>query len=201
MEGTIDIKKLSLEELAGVVGIYPWYAGARRELCERLGKRGGTDPLSFAEVSMYVTDRRILASVLRKCRGEKRLDASDRDLGKILDVRTTAPAAAEPKRKDAPARPGGDFFSADEYAGVSSPADEIFNHLAVAKAPEKDGGDIAEDAGFYTETLAQIYAEQGYYEQAQVIYSKLLLAYPEKSAYFVALIDQMAAIQEENIKR
>ena len=46
------------------------------------------------------------------------------------------------------------------------------------------------DAEFdlYTETLAQIYLEQGYPEQAKSIYSKLLLANPEKNAYFAALI-------------
>ncbi len=43
----------------------------------------------------------------------------------------------------------------------------------------------------YTETLAQIYLEQGYPEQARNIYSKLLLANPEKNAYFAALIQKI----------
>ena len=38
--------------------------------------------------------------------------------------------------------------------------------------------------------LAQIYAEQGYYDQAKRIYSRLLLKNPEKNAYFAALIEK-----------
>ena len=44
---------------------------------------------------------------------------------------------------------------------------------------------------FCTETLAQIYAEQGYNEQAKQIYSKLSLRYPEKSVYFASLIEKL----------
>jgi hypothetical protein len=50
------------------------------------------------------------------------------------------------------------------------------------------------EISFYTETLAQIYAEQGYYDQSKEIYSKLILAYPEKSAYFAALIQELDKI-------
>ncbi|MCQ2142691.1 MAG: hypothetical protein MJY56_01340 [Bacteroidales bacterium] len=201
MEGTIDIRKLSLEELAGVVGIYPWYAGARRELCRRLGRTDGTDPLNFSEVSMYVTDRKVLAALLRECRGNGRAKVEDKEISRILETRSEAPAKPVLKQTETRPRPGGDFFSADEYEKVSSPTDEVFTHLAISKTPEKTAAGSAEDLGFYTETLAQIYADQGYYEHAQVIYSKLILAYPEKSAYFAALIDRMSGLQEENIKR
>ena len=37
----IDIKKLTLDELAGVVNLYPWFGGARKELCERMSRMGG----------------------------------------------------------------------------------------------------------------------------------------------------------------
>ena len=47
------------------------------------------------------------------------------------------------------------------------------------------------DDDFCTETLAQIYAEQGYYDQAKRIYSRLLLKNPEKNAYFAALIEKI----------
>lgn len=44
---------------------------------------------------------------------------------------------------------------------------------------------------FYTETLARIYAEQGYYDEAIKVYAKLILLYPEKSAYFATLVDEI----------
>ena len=44
---------------------------------------------------------------------------------------------------------------------------------------------------FYTETLARIYAEQGYYEEAIKVYAKLILLYPEKSAYFATLVNEV----------
>ena len=44
---------------------------------------------------------------------------------------------------------------------------------------------------FYTETLAGIYLEQGYSQEAIDIYSQLILRYPEKSVYFAALIDEI----------
>ena len=44
---------------------------------------------------------------------------------------------------------------------------------------------------FCTETLAQIYLDQGYYEQARHIYSRLLLKFPEKNTYFAALIQKL----------
>jgi tetratricopeptide (TPR) repeat protein len=72
----------------------------------------------------------------------------------------------------------------------------VFSRYA-AKAREDApvyNGISAVEFDLYTETLAQIYAEQGYYEQAKHIYSKLILAYPEKNAYFAALIQKIDEI-------
>ena len=85
----------------------------------------------------------------------------------------------------------------EDYDNVCISEDNVFSRYA-AKArrekPEQSSADAVEDIGFYTETLAQIYAEQGYYSQAKKIYSKLILAYPEKSAYFASLIRKIEEI-------
>lgn len=52
---------------------------------------------------------------------------------------------------------------------------------------------VQEDAGeeFVTETLAAIYAQQGYYKKALQIFEKLSLKYPEKSTYFAAQMEKI----------
>ena len=87
---------------------------------------------------------------------------------------------------------GGDFFSQSQYESVKRDTEGIFSRFA-ARAREEDGaGEVAAEAGDpYSETLARIYLEQGYKDEAREIYSKLSLRYPEKSVYFAALIEEM----------
>lgn len=57
-------------------------------------------------------------------------------------------------------------------------------------------GDISTDSvvdseGIYTETMAVIYEQQGLYQKSIEIYNKLILKYPEKSAYFATRIKEL----------
>lgn len=62
---------------------------------------------------------------------------------------------------------------------------------ASAKAESSGEISLEIDSPLCTETLASIYAQQGYYQQAIEIYSKLCLLYPEKSAYFATLVKEV----------
>ena len=200
MENYIDIKKLNLDELIGVVNLYPWFGGARMELCERMSRMGeGWSETQFSEASMYVASRSRLAEIRRK---SSRTDWKDADVEELLKVYISDVVEPEPEEEgqSVPERKvmviGGDYFSQEAYDKVRRTDDNVFSRYA-AKA-KKNNASSAEDTSvsfdLYTETLAQIYAEQGYFEQAKEIYSKLILAYPEKNAYFAALIQKLEEI-------
>lgn len=65
--GQIDIKKLNIDELIGVVNLYPWFSCARRELCDRMSRMGDAwGEAQFADAALYIADRDMLADMLRK---------------------------------------------------------------------------------------------------------------------------------------
>ena len=192
----IDIKKLTLDELVGVVSLYPWYGGARKELCARMGRMGGDSwgEAQYADAAMYVGSRAMLSDMMRSSHKE---DWADADVGDLIKSYIVEKEEIVEQKAPAYTRKvhvvGGDYFSIEDYEHVRRSEDNVFSKYA-AKAREAAptvSGMSAVEFDLYTETLAQIYAEQGYYEQAKHIYSKLILAYPEKNAYFAALIQKL----------
>ncbi|MBO4264367.1 MAG: hypothetical protein J5871_06805 [Bacteroidales bacterium] len=187
MVKAIDIKHLTLEELSGIVGLYPWFAAARKELCERMWRDGTWSDAQFAEASLYMASGRILYDLMRRGR---EIDCSDSDI----------PQPAEPRPAEKPAEPasrqvfvvGADYFSQAQYGEVRRPDDNIFSSFAT-KAREENFEEFrdADPLDFCTETLAHIYEEQGYPDEAKKIYSQLSLRYPEKSVYFASLIEKL----------
>jgi tetratricopeptide (TPR) repeat protein len=194
MGSSIDIKKLTLDELAGVVNLYPWFGGARKELCARMRRMGDSwGREQYAEAAMYVGSRGKLDSMMRTNDPDKWTDADVEELIKAYiseTVQVEESSAAEKRKTYAGV---GDYFSQEDYDKVRKSDDNVFSRYAAKARQDKPENEVTstEDLGFYTETLAQIYAEQGYFEQAKHIYSKLILAYPEKSAYFATLIQKM----------
>lgn len=103
---------------------------------------------------------------------------------------------------------GGDYFTKNDFEQValdrSKPLDNfIAEKPALIRASvnskshnsqvsnEIDTSELFDDSSFYTETLASIYAEQGFYKRALDVYAKLILLYPEKSIYFASLVKNL----------
>ena len=193
--GYIDIRKLTLDELVGVVNLYPWFGGARKELCKRMRGMGADwDVAQYADAAMYVCAREKVSDIMRS---GKTGDWSDSDVEKLIKSYLSEKQEVEQKTETRKVYAGvGDYFSQEDYDNVRSAEDNVFSRYAAKARREKpeQSAECVEDLGFYTETLAQIYAEQGYYSQAKKIYSKLILAYPEKSAYFASLIQKIDEI-------
>ena len=192
--GYIDLKRLNLDELVGVVNLYPWFGGARVELCERMSRMGGDawGVSQYADAAMYVGAREKLAEMMRASRKHSWNDADVEQILKsyLSEEKQEAVEEAEPRRQVYVV--GGDYFSQADYEKVRSSETNVFSRYAAKARNDREYTEEREEEfDLYTETLAQIYAEQGYYEQAKAIYSKLILAYPEKSAYFATLIQKL----------
>ena len=193
VNGFIDIHKLNMDELNGVISLYPWFGAARAELCRRMSERGegAWSDDRYADAALYVASRRIIAEFARKGHETEYADADIKELLRAYIEEGKAEEKVQRKASGGRGR-GGDYFSQEEYDSVREADDNIYS----AFARVEDGTEVPvvkEESfnDFCTEALAQIYAEQGYYEQAKQIYSQLSLRFPEKSAYFAALIEKL----------
>ena len=193
----IDLHHLNLDELVGVVNLYPWYSGARLELCRRMSRMGDAwDDDQYAPEALYLPQRSVLVNLLKRSR---QTDYSDKDLRELL-ASYLEPAAAETESTESAQHSvhvvGGDYFSQAQYDNVKKGSDNIFSRFAVQIRSESStaNDELSPVADrFATETLARIFAEQGRPEEAKRIYSRLILDIPEKSAYFASLIDSLGS--------
>ena len=190
----INLKSLTMDELAGVVNLYPWYGAARKELCQRMAGMGGESwgVSQFSDQAMYVGDRGRVAEIRRQGKSD---EYADKDLESLLGTYIDEKKREESSKTESEGRKvhvvGGDFFSQTDYEKVRKAEDNVFVPQPIKKKAGQESPEGGPGLDFCTETLAQIYAEQGYFEQARKIYAKLILAFPEKSAYFASLIKEL----------
>ena len=117
MTGYIDLKKLNLDELVGVVNLYPWFGRARKELCLRMSRMGADmwGESQFAEAAMYLPSRRILSDLIRSAKTQ---DWGDADVEAVIKSYI---AADHNKKQDSrtPSRKvyagAGDYFTQEDY--------------------------------------------------------------------------------------
>ena len=95
----------------------------------------------------------------------------------------------QPKRKLSKAELIDKFIA--ENPSISRPKAEFFNPISAAQSSNRDEENII------SETLAKIYANQGFFDKAISTYRNLMLKYPEKSVYFAARIEEL---KEKQIK-
>jgi hypothetical protein len=82
-----------------------------------------------------------------------------------------------------------DYQETEEEFDADEPSGEIAKKGGIAQILAEKS--VAENKDVISETLAKLYAKQGYREKAITMYERLCLVFPEKSAYFAAEIDKL----------
>jgi len=217
----MNVTALTLAELEQMLEEYPWFTLARKEYVRRQGAMG-EDALrrAAAEAGIFLLSRSEFLDELHG-RVRKKSDATKAQ----TEVKTVQPESAsttqaphfEQKNEEgAEKKPryyvvNGDYFDKEDYKELEETGQAFdtsalaFNPIASAlgtiesaaeqKAQASAEAEKAQEDGLCTETLARIYMEQEVYQRAIDIYEKLILLYPQKSAYFASLIEKAKNIK------
>lgn len=197
-----SLEHYSIADLEKLIEVSPWFSIARKELflkMSAMGEEYRKDALRRTVLYVYPdysTFRK--GYVLSSAALVQEQDLPDTDQVYELDPLPQQEAAAEPEEEpvaatvagETPRRGdiyivGGDYFLPEELKNVQN---QDISILSTAQERTVSGdSSVFTDEAYYTETLARIYAEQELYDRANEVYEKLILLYPEKSAYFAAL--------------
>ncbi|MCQ2186042.1 MAG: hypothetical protein MJY92_04885 [Bacteroidales bacterium] len=181
----VDFKDMSREQLAEATQNYPWFASAWAQLCVMSASEGGAEAAEslYREARSYVPDAAELAGRLHVYSQKNYSDAS-----LAAAIRKTI------SQQTGRVVPGMDYFSRDDYDTERSENDANISRIAVVDYSQPVPEPLAHEDlldEVISETLARIYADQGYPERAKDIYIKLSLLCPEKNAYFASLIENL----------
>lgn len=181
----VRLVEMTGSELSAIADSYPWFSACRAALCRKIAAESGFDAADglYRDSLAYFPDSAFVAASLRS--------AVVRD---YTDAGLSTPVRKIINEKPREVYDGMDFFSRGDYESVRKDEDSSFGKIAVvdysAPAPEvRQSGD--EKFDLVSETLAQIFLDQGYPERAIEIYEILRLQSPEKNAYFAGLIEKL----------
>ena len=174
----VDLARLSPAELPQLLEDRPWFTVARREA---IARQGGDE------------------AALRRAVGRDAIFFLSRD--EVLRLLTGKGRVQEPVPEAKPARPqyyvvGGDYFGQADFERLEQEGFSVTTPVFGARAGSVDYApavveEVDRERTMVSETLAQIYVDQELYQRAIDIYKKLILLFPEKSAYFATLIEKV----------
>ena len=178
----ISVRDLDSAELQQLLEDHPWFTVARKEA---IARQGGDD------------------AALRRAVGQSALFFLSRDEAyRIL----AGKAVRKPAETRKPASRqyyvvGGDYFGKEDFERLEQEGFSVTTPVFGARAGSVDvppavAEEIDTDRTMVSETLAEIYVQQELYARAIDIYEKLILLFPEKSAYFASLIEKVKNIKQ-----
>lgn len=173
----IPIEDMSIQQLFDLLEQYPWFTNARRELYLKLCEADRDCKKSYLKKYVpYIFSARAIADKFVFSQVEENI-VKDNNLIKDLIV-----SEVEDKKREIFVV-GGDYFGKEDLKSVQNDTNILDLKLSSAPMPSEDS--------YFTETLAKVYTEQGFYQRAIDIYEKLILLYPEKNTYFATLIVEL----------
>lgn len=192
------VSSLSTSDLQNLLDQYPWFTIARKEYVRRIGDDDKDAMLSAAaDAGIFMLSRKEFLMELTNQKPAVRVPVQ-------TPVSETDVENAKEEKKIYII--GGDYFGKEEFlklenSGEAFDVDALRHNPIESTVSTMDAVSSSEpkpldEMEIYTETLANVYAQQGLCDRAITIYEKLILLYPEKSAYFADLIQNAQTIAQ-----